>query len=83
MPFSEKEVTHILALLQKGEVVKYATCSSRYIQEWMFKDGQWIHTDWEEGTTSGGVVTEAEMRTSIGAADDEAFAKILGPRLNT
>jgi hypothetical protein len=74
MPFTEDEVTAIMKRLRKGEVVEHATCASRYIMTWKYEHGQWVFTDWQEGETFGGTVSDAEMRASIAAAPDEAFA---------
>ena len=77
MPFTDDEVTTIMNRLRKGEVVKHATCASRYIQTWSYEGGQWRFTDWQEGETFGGTITESEMRAAIASAPDEAFAHLV------
>jgi hypothetical protein len=76
VPFTDDEVTAIMKRLRDGEVVEHATCASRYIMTWSYVDGQWRFEDWQEGTSFGGALSEAEMRANIAAAPDEAFAHL-------
>jgi hypothetical protein len=81
MPFSEKEVSHILALLRAGEIVNHSTFGGRYATTYAWRDGKLLLDCFEEGATWVVELEGEKMRAAIADAPDDVFVRLLARKV--
>jgi hypothetical protein len=81
MPFSEKEVCHILALLRAGETLTHSTYGGRYATTYAWRDGELILDCFEEGATWVVELEGDKMHAAIADAPDDVFVRLLARKI--